>query len=386
MEREDYSKGSVETYSIEEEYESMDHIINKAFIGNFEAAGYFRRYFINQDTVTQQRIINMLRDIAQRDAVFESTKDILREDRHGIAPIIFNDTLLSQENRKMLAHVITHQKWRYAPLLLATDIEDLLDDLFQEQCDGQVSCAREVRDHVEAVQWPGIECGTFPYDWDSFAFPDSVPNKISFPSSFYTQRWQVIHDSAQKAFLMDLEKEACSIDVAEHIHFFDESRNASLVDWRNMDMGACSHMDRWFHKIFDTTSKYYGRGLVFVYDGVPLGIMKFKGNPSFLAMRTVRDRSDNILLVRGMTYVIAKDTIDGAVDDQFGRFIKAGISIHNGEVFPAVDLCYKKDLPVAQHFFKPLRFVRDATVYRAMHDFVRREYAVIPRANVLFSY
>ncbi len=299
-------------------------------------------------------------------------------------------TPLETQQRTMLARLIVKGGWRYVPLIISDNIEELIDDigwlLCDEVGDNEKLATTKVQNIIRDIEWQSVDCGDFPYAWDEDFFQGIKANH--FPDSILAQSTHMMRSiETGEYFVVNHEVDACSINVPDHV-YFKGSRiyDNAQIPWDDFSMGACPNMEKTFQQVLDPSQTSYGRGVAILHDGMPLGVMKFKGNPSFLAARTVRDASGDILLVRGMTYAIAVDTLAGTLDDQFGQFMKDSIFVDAQNPFPAVDIHQGSYNPYAQKcYFKPLRFVRDASVYRTMHDFVHRKNGVMSKADASFS-
>lgn len=104
----------------------------------------------------------------------------------------------------------------------------------------------------------------------------------------------------------------------------DISMDAFPADPTFYAIGACSIAEKRHSKILNPHSEYYRRGVVIAVDRTSIGYVKFLGQKSFLAWRTVKNGSKTATLFGGI-YEIPFDVIEELsyeelIPDKWGVF------------------------------------------------------------------
>jgi Pentapeptide repeats (8 copies) len=141
------------------------------------------------------------------------------------------------------------------------------------------------------------------------------------------------------------------------------------------DVGHCEDCERWNSLIMETprkirqNSSLMRRGILLFQEGAPLGYMKLKGDPSFLAIRTVVNEKQEVILWQGMVYALPGQ-LRISLEQQSVDFM-------NSKSWRKVDIERAKELPDIKEENFPikrnnLRFIHDPKLYPLMTKLVDR--------------
>lgn len=151
--------------------------------------------------------------------------------------------------------------------------------------------------------------------------------------------------------------------------------DSSLWDMTHTSPAAvdsCGMCEVWNKDIMKESRKnkdYVRRGVLLFQEGAPLGYMKLKGEPSFLAIRTVVNENQEVIFWQGMVYAFTKPLRD-ALKLQSAHYRKSTswrrVDVEKMKDLPGV---LDEDFPIQRN---NLRFIQDPKLYPMMTDLVDR--------------
>ncbi len=280
--------------------------------------------------------------------------------------------------------LMRQHQWRYVPLMNSSDAHMMHHYLYDD-----VHTARTIAQHLQ-IDGCGWEALKILFHSSAPDIQQSLLNHVRFLTRVGEKNIQMIDTHVDAVTVEGGLAGACT-----------QSQGVK-ASWDDMKIGVCSNMEKTLKRVLGDTrftdTHRHGRGFLVTQGSVPLGVIKAHGEASFVAARTVRDENGNVLLLRGMVYVVVAQTaVDPIYITDFGTalkdyafipkrkmaFLRSMISM-NSSVVPERSI----DLKVVQNclatkelalFFKPMRMAKDVKIYRALHKVIHRAEKKVPQ-------
>lgn len=173
-----------------------------------------------------------------------------------------------------------------------------------------------------------------------------------------------------RAKIGSIRVERARVDLEQGSYILKDDDGWNILKTELNEPGSCSDCEHWNKEIMDPDSPTHQRGIVLFQEGHPLGHMKLKGEPTFLAMRTVRNAKGDVVFWKGMVYALEIPIVD-TLDTWSRKFM-------NSKNWRRVDVeNVQKDLsergsPDPRLARVNLRFIEYAQMYGAL-DKVRED-------------